>query len=306
MMNTIKSKLTGLKQLLGATFSKAMDVDIATQGAAIAFYTVFSIAPLFILIVSVSGFFMSEAFIEAQINEQLTELVGPDIAGSLNQYLLDVSLSTGGVFTTIIAIFTAVFGATTVISQLKNTLNTIWNVGEVEIHSVWNFLLNRLISFGVILIVSILLIASLLTEVVIGVISGFFIETLPDLNLDLYVALSDVITLLFAVLFFALIFKILPDVNARWKDIFIGAVATTMLFLLGKYLISVYLTASGINSAYRTAGSLVIFIVWVYYNTQTILLGAVFTQVYTERYGGEIQPYTFVKMKNSGYKRRKK
>jgi anthranilate synthase/aminodeoxychorismate synthase-like glutamine amidotransferase len=120
------------------------------------------------------------------------------------------------------------------------------------------------------------------------VITEFFSQTLPSLNFDFYLIVSELTTIAFAVIFFALIFKILPDVIAPWRDILIGALATTVLFMLGKYLIGLYLTTSGISAAYRAAGSLIIFIVWVYYNIQTILLGAIFTQVYTEMYGGKI------------------
>ncbi len=296
-----KKVLTDVKVVLGKTFTKAIDDDIMTQGAAIAFYTVFSIAPLFILVVSVSSLFMSDEFILTQVDEQLRELAGPEIAESLNQYLQEVNYTPTGVFTTVVAIITVIFGATTVIAQLKNTLNTIWNVEVVRINSIWNFVLTRLLSFGVILLISFLLIASLLAEAIIGIISGFFTQTLPDININILKITTELMTVAFAVAFFTLIFKILPDVNAPWTDILVGAMATTVLFLLGKYLIGLYMTASDINAAYRAAGSLVIFIVWVYYNIQTILLGAVFTQVYTEKFGGEIRPYSFVQMRESGY-----
>ncbi|MFO7845141.1 MAG: YihY/virulence factor BrkB family protein [Balneolaceae bacterium] len=286
------------KEILGKTFSKAIDDDIMTQGAAIAFYTVFSVAPLFILVVAVSDLFLSEEYITTQVEAQLTALLGSDISSNLVQYIGQVSFDTSGVFTTIIASATVIFGATTVITQLKNSLNKIWNVESVEIHSVWNFLLNRLLSFGIIILTSLLLIGSLLTEAVIGIISGFFSQTLPTIDLDFYLIITEIATITFAVLFFALIFKILPDVIAPWKHIFIGAIATTMLFMAGKYLIGMYLTSSGISAAYRAAGSLIIFIVWVYYNVQTILLGAVFTQVYTEHSGGKILPYRFVRLRS--------
>jgi membrane protein len=285
------------KKVLSKTFKKAIDDDIMTQGAAIAFYTVFSIAPLFILVVSVSELFLSEEYIRIQVEGQLSDLVGSDISSSLFQYLGDVSFSSSGILTTILASLTLAFGATTVITQLKYTLNLIWNIESVEINSIWNFLLNRLLSFGVIILVTLLLVLSLLTEVVIGVITGFFSNALPILNLDYYLIVTELTTILFAVAFFALIFKILPDVNAPWRDIMIGAFATTVLFMIGVYLIGLYLTTSGISAAYRAAGSLIIFIVWVYYNIQTILLGATFTQVYTEMFGGDIVPYKYVKMK---------
>ncbi|MEX0994073.1 MAG: YihY/virulence factor BrkB family protein [Balneolaceae bacterium] len=270
-----------------------------TQGAAIAFYTIFSVAPLFILIVSLSGLFFSEEMITDQLQFQLQEFLGEDIASNLNQFLTQSSQLHSGTLTSIIASVIVIFGATTVISQLKLTLNKIWNIGEVKIHSAWNFLLNRLLSFGMIILFSLLLLTSLLAEAIIGLVSGLFVEMLPNVPLDFYQYLSQITTVGFAVIFFTLIFKILPDVHARWTDVLVGAFITTLLFLLGKYLIGVYLSASGIQTAYRAAGSLVVFVIWVYYNVQTILLGAVFTQVYTEKFGGGVLPGRFVEFKSA-------
>ncbi|MEX2456612.1 MAG: YihY/virulence factor BrkB family protein [Balneolaceae bacterium] len=291
-----------IKELVIRTFTKAIEDDIITQGAAIAFYTIFSIAPLFILIISLSGIFLSEEIITAQIQEYMAELAGEDIASSLNDFLLEMSYTTSGFWTTIIAALTVAFGATTVIAQLKFTLNRIWNVADVEMNSIWNFLLNRILSIGMIILISLLLLASLLAEAVVGIISGFFVQALPNLNLDIFRIISELSTIGFAICFFTLIFKILPDVNARWVDILVGGLVTTALFILGKYLIGLYFTASGVDAAYRAAGSLVIFVVWVYYNIQTILLGAVFTQVYTDMFGGKILPYKFVIMREFGKK----
>lgn len=286
------------KKLLGNTIAKAIDDDIMTQGAAIAFYTVFSVAPLFILVLSVSDIFLSEEYIRTEVQALMSDFVGPDITSSLFQYFGEVNFKASGVFTTIIASLTLAFGATTVITQLKNTLNIIWNIESVQINSIWNFLLNRLLSFGVIILATVLLVVSLLAEVVIGVISEFFYQSFLNIDIGSYLMVTELTTVAFAVIFFTLIFKILPDVTAPWGDILVGAIATTALFMLGKYLIGLYLTASGISTAYRAAGSLVIFIVWVYYNVQTILLGAVFTQVYTDMFGGEIVPYKYVKLRN--------
>lgn len=286
-----------IKTLVNATFRKAVDDDIMTQGAAIAFYTIFSVAPLFILIVSVSGFFFSEELITGQFKETLDDLVGPDMTETLTEFAAERSREPTSPWTSILATGIIIFGATTVINQLKLTLNKIWNVNEVKIHSAWKFLLNRLLSFGMILIFSLLLLISLLAEAIIGLISGLFLELFPAVPLDFYHLLSQVSTIGFAVIFFTLIFKILPDVHARWKDVIIGAIVTTLLFLLGKYLIGLFFSATGIQATYRAAGTLVVFVIWVYYNIQTILLGAVFTQVYTEQFGGRILPYRFVELK---------
>lgn len=292
----MKRILIDIRNLIHSTFVKAMEDDIITQGAAIAFYTIFSITPLFMLIVSVSGLFLSEELITGQISEQLNEYLGEEIASNLNQYIYSNSLSASNLWTSIFATGIVIFGATTVINQLKLTLNRIWNIRAIKIHTFWRLLLNRLLSFGMIILFSLLLLVSLMAEGVIGITSTFFHELFPTVPFDLYRVLSRVTTAGFAVLFFTLIFKILPDVHARWKDVLVGAVVTTLLFLLGKYLIGLYLSATGLQSAYRAAGALVIFVIWVYYNIQTILFGAVFTQVYTEMFGGRILPYKFVEL----------
>ncbi|MEX0647081.1 MAG: YihY/virulence factor BrkB family protein [Balneolaceae bacterium] len=293
----MKKLLTDIWEVLKLTFNKAIDDDIVTQGAAIAFYTIFSIAPLFVLVVSVGGLFLNEEMISSQIEGYLGDFLDPAMMENLQQFVTSRMQGDTGIVATIIAAGTLIFGATTVISQLKATLNNIWYVGELKIHSVWNFLLSRLVSFGMIILFSGLLLLSLVAEAALAVIAGFFSDLLPEVQLDLYRYVTQFGTIVFAVLFFTLIFKILPDVHARWLDVMVGAVVTTILFIIGKNLIGVYLTATGIEVTYKTAGSLVIFIIWVYYNVQTILLGAVFTQVYTEKFGGSISPYRFVSLR---------
>lgn len=293
----MKQIIHDIRDLISATFSKAVDDDIMTQGAAIAFYTIFSVAPLFILIISLSGLFFSEQMITEQFRETLDELVGEEMALALIEFASDRSMDQASTITSVIATGIIIFGATTVINQLKLTLNKIWNVKDVKINSIWNFLLNRLLSFGMVIIFSLLLLTSLIAEALIGLISALFAEIIPGIELDYYLFLSQITTVGFAVIFFTLIFKILPDVHARWKDVIVGAVVTTLLFLLGKYLITLFFSAAGIQATYRAAGTLVIFVIWVYYNIQTILLGAVFTQVYTEKFGGRILPYKFVELK---------
>lgn len=286
-----------LTLLIGKTFKKAADDEIVTHGAAIAFYTIFSITPIIILIVYFGGIFLSEEIVSGQLTEFLGDYLDEDLIDSLVSYISTQRLNQSGLVTTVIASGVVIFGATTVISQIKNTLNKIWNVEVIGIHSVWQFLLNRLLSFGMIIILSILLLASLFAELLLAIISSYFQDLFPAIQINLYGVIVQVITLLFAVSFFTLIFKILPDVHARWIDVLVGALVTTLLFLIGKFFIGLFFTTTGIEATYRAAGSLVIFIIWVYYNILTILLGAVFTQVYTELFGGGIKPYRFVSLK---------
>lgn len=290
----MKVILIDIWELIKATFNKSGDDEIFTFGAAIAFYTIFSIAPLLILIVSVGGAFLSEDAIMGQIQSFAGDFLDDSMIETINSTIAERSTGGAGLLTTIIAIGAIIFGATTVISQLKVALNKIWNVRDIKMNSIWNFIFNRLLSFGMILLFSILMIISLIAEAVLGILGSFFSDILPQIQLDLFMFSSQVTTIIFAVVSFTMIFKILPDVHARWTDVLVGATVTTVLFLLGKYLIGIYFSAAGIAAAYRAAGSLIIFVIYVYYNVLIVLLGAVFTQVYTEKFGGKILPYKFV------------
>lgn len=290
----MKVILKDIWELLTATFNKSADDEIFTFGAAIAFYTIFSIAPLLVLVISVGGVFISEEAIINQIQYFAGDFLDDEMIESINSTIAKQSEGGTGLITTIVAVFAIIFGATTVISQLKIALNKIWNVSEINMNSIWNFMLNRLISFGMILLFSFLLITSLIAEAVLGFAGRFLFVLLPDFEFNLVIITSQVSTIIFAILSFTLIFKILPDVHARWTDVLVGAAVTTVLFLFGKYMIGVYFSAAGIDVAYRAAGSLIVFVIYVYYNVLIILLGAVFTQVYTEKFGGKIMPYRFV------------
>lgn len=289
--------LKDILQLLVATVYKSGEDDIFTYAAAIAFYTIFSIAPLLILILSFGGFFLDEQTILEQVKAVGGDFLDDDTLLTVNEFISDRINFSGGIITSVVAIGMIIFGATTVISQLKVALNKIWNVEEVTIHSVWNFAFNRALSFLMILIFSALFILSLIAESLLGLVEALISDFFPELILDPYLFTSQIGTIGFAVLSFTLIFKILPDVHASWKDVIVGAVITTLLFLLGKYLIGVYFSATGIDATFRAAGSLIVFVIWVYYNILIILLGAVFTQVYTDKYGSKILPYTFVTLK---------
>lgn len=286
--------LTNIKKIAVATLNKAMEIDIFTQAAAIAFYTIFSIAPLFILIVSVASFFVSEEMITEQIQLQLNEAIGEDISNNLIQFISGQTDKPTSFWASILAGIIMIFGATTVVNQLKYALNRIWNVEEFTISSIGIFFLARVISFATVLLLSLLLLISLLAEGAVAMISSFFDHLLPTIPLDLYRYLTMISSNLIAMISFMLIFKILPDVHARWRDLAVGALVTTLLFILGKYLIGLYLSTAG--DTYRAAGTMIVFVVWVYYNILIILLGAIFTQVYTSMFGGEIKPYSFVEI----------
>ncbi|MCG2590198.1 YihY/virulence factor BrkB family protein [Rhodohalobacter sulfatireducens] len=293
----MKVFLRDIWRLLVTTVNKAIEDEIFTFSAAIAFYTIFSFAPILILLLYLGGIFLSEQTIIDQIQNVAGNFLDESVLNNMNQYLAQLNLGEGSLTTTILAIVAVVFGATTVVGELKIALNRIWNVKEVKMNSVWNFLFNRLLSFGMIIILGTLLILSLVAEAALGTIGTWLVNFLPDFGLDYYQLLIQIGTIIIATVAFTLIFSILPDIQARLKDVAVGGLVTTLLFLIGKFLISYYFTSTGITAAYKAAGSLIIFIIWVYYNILVVLIGAVFTQVYTERYGERILPYRFSSLK---------
>lgn len=289
----MKAYLRDIWRLLVTTVNKAIEDEIFTFSAAIAFYTIFSFAPILILLLYLGGIFLSEQTIINQIQNVAGNFLDESVLNNMNQYLTQLNLGESGLITTILAIVAVIFGATTVVGELKIVLNRIWNVKEVKMNSIWNFLFNRLLSFGMIIILGTLLIVSLIAEAALGTIGVWLVNFLPDFGLDYYQLITQIGTIVIATVAFTLIFSILPDIQARLKDVAVGGLVTTILFLIGKFLISYYFTSAGITAAYKAAGSLIIFIIWVYYNILVVLIGAVFTQVYTERYGEKILPYRF-------------
>ncbi len=290
----MKVILKDIWELIKTTIDKSVEDEIFTFGAAIAFYTIFSIAPLLILVLSISGYFMNQGTILEQIRMVGGDFLDESMITALNDFAQNRIDEGAGFLTTIIATLVIIFGATTVISQLKIALNKIWNVRTVKINSIYNFMFNRGLSFLMILMFSTLFVTSLIAESVLIVISDLLTDLWPAINLDYLMNATQIGTIGFAILSFTLIFRILPDVNARWSDVLVGGIVTTLLFMLGKYLIGFYFSAAGIDATYRAAGSLIVFVIWVYYNSLIILVGAVFTQVYTEKFGGKIMPYRFV------------
>lgn len=289
----MRSILRDIWRLLIKTLNKSIEVEIFTFSAAIAFYTIFSFAPMLILILYLGGIFLSEQVIINQIQGFAGNFLDQSVLDNMNLYLSQLNLGEGGLITTILAIIAIIFGATTVVGELKIALNRIWNVKEVKMSSIWNFLFNRLLSFGMIIILGVLLIISLLAEAALGTIGNWLVDFLPNFGLDYYQLFTQIGTIIIATLSFTLIFSILPDIQAHLKDVAVGGMVTTVLFIIGKSLITFYFSTSGIETAYKAAGSLIVFIIWVYYNILVVLLGAVFTQVYTERYGEKILPYRF-------------
>lgn len=276
--------LIAVKDLIVATFVSWVDDDIPLHGAALAFYTIFSLAPLLIIIIAVSGLFFGEQAATGQISGFLDELVGIGAATFVENILSGASQTFNNIVAATIGIGTILFTSTTVITQLKSSLNTIWNVETKEGQSIKQFMISRFMAFVLVLIFALTVVSSLLFDAVIGLVGPEIESVLPE-RIELIRWINYLVFIAATTLLFSIIFKMLPDIKISWWDAMVGALVTTMLFMAGRYLITIYLGLGNIGSTYGAAGTFVVFLIWIYYNSMTVFLGAEFTHQYTIRFG---------------------
>jgi membrane protein len=258
-------------------------------GAALAFYTIFSLAPLLLVALAVAGLLWDRGQIQGQLIAQIQGLVGPQGAQAVQMMLANAGRHGSGVLATVIGVVTILFGATGVFVQLQTALNRVWNVEAKPGLGIWSFVKTRLISFGMVLGVGFLLLVSLIVSTAVSAIGKWAAGLLPGSE-TLMQALTFAVSFALITFLFALMYKYLPDVEIGWRDVWIGAVVTALLFTLGKFLIGLYLGKSSVASTYGAAGSLVVLLLWIYYSSQILFLGAEFTQVYATHYGSQIKP----------------
>ena len=276
--------------LLKETYSEWIDDKAPRLGAALAYYTVFSLAPLLIILVAVVGAIWGNqsGLVQARILREVEGMVGTGGADLVKEMLTSSSHPDAGLLPTLLGVAGLLFGATTVFAQLQDALNTIWEV-ESTVGGVKGVVVTRLMSFALILLVGFLLLALLVISALLSALDSFVAGITPGMQflfrlLDLLVSFG-IITLLFA-----MIYRYLPDVEIGWRDVWTGAAVTAILFTLGKYALGAYMAHSSTGSAYGAAGSLAALFVWIYYSAQLVFFGAEFTQVYARRYGSRIQP----------------
>ena len=268
-------------QRYGLTLKKALtgwsDDKVTTMSASIAYYTVFSIAPLLLIAIAAAGFFWGPEAIRGEIFGSVRGLMGDDGARAIQSFVESASLSHSGVFATVIGVVTLLVGATSLFAQLQDSLNTIWKVKSKPHSGVWPLIRQRLLSLSLILVIAFLLLVSLLMSAVISAASKFAGGFLPG-NKILWYLIDVVLSLGVTTVLFAAIYKILPDVKLAWKDVWTGAMITAILFTLGKIAIGLYLGKSSVSSSYGAAGSLVVVLLWTYYSAIILLFGAEYTK----------------------------
>lgn len=260
--------------------------DTFEMGAALAYYTVFSIAPLVLIAISVAGMVFGEQAAQGRITEEIRGAAGDTIAQAIEKTLQSTRDAGGSTAASIIGIAILLFGASGVFVQLQNSLNTIWEVPAKETGGVWGFIRTRLLSFAMVLGIGFLMLVSLVISTALTAMSNY----LAPGQTAVFQVINQLISFVVITALLAAIFKFLPDTRVSWRDVWIGAAVTAILFIVGKYLLGLYLAKGSVASAYGAAGSLVIILVWVYYASQILLFGAQFTQVYATTGRPESQP----------------
>ncbi len=294
-------KPKALLDLLKQTVSEFGEDKAPQLAAALSYYTIFSIAPLLVIVIAIAGLAFGQDAAQNKIVDQITGVVGSDAANLIQTMIQNVNKPGAGTIATIIGGVTLLAGAAGVYGQLKNSLNTIWNIepkpGPGGIKGVISGLLSQVLSFGMVLGTGFLLLVSLVLSAALAALGSWLGERLP-IPSGVWELINAAVSFGVITLLFAAIYKFLPDVTIKWRDVLLGAAVTSLLFALGKFLIGLYLGKTVSASAYGAAGALVVLLLWIYYSAQILFFGAEFTQVYARTHGsllpqpGAAQPAT--------------
>lgn len=287
-MTVTKSLRDGL-ELLQQTAAEWTDQDLSRLGAALAFYTLFAIAPLFVIVLAIAGLWFGEEAARRELFDQVSGLVGSEGGEAVQALVSSAREPKTGAWAAFFAVATLLVGATGVFVQLQDALNAIWGVRRRPGRGLRNFVKDRLLSFALIVGNGFLLLVSLVLSAGLAALDKFIIGLLPAQEL-IWQGVNFAISFGVITLLFAMIFKVLPDVKIAWRNVWMGAMLTALLFNLGKLIFGLYLGLSSVASAYGAAGSLVIVLLWVYFSAQILFFGAKFTQLYSRRRGSPLEP----------------
>ncbi|KAA5532395.1 YihY/virulence factor BrkB family protein [Taibaiella lutea] len=287
---SIKTFFKDAWEILKDTFTGFSNDKITMQSGALAYYTVFSMGPLFVVIISLCSLFLGREAIEGKVYAILEDFVGKDTAVQLQQIIANAYISNKSVMAATIGIIMLVVGATTVFGVIQDSINSIWGLKAKPKNGLWKIIQNRFLSFSMIVGMGFILLVSLVVTGVIEMLNNRLLNVFPGVAVVVFYILNLIVTLGVSTLIFAMIFKVLPDANVKWKDVFLGALITAILFLVGKFAISFYVSQSKVGSTFGAAGSLVVLLIWVYYSSIILYIGAEFTKCYAVKYGSKIYP----------------
>lgn len=286
----MNKKLTSVWHILRDTFSDFGNDKVLKYSASLAYYTVFSLAPMLVVIIGLCSIFYGKDAIEGRIFGDLESIVGIDAAKQIEDVLSHTTLHNDNFFVTIIGFVTLLVGATGIFGEIQDSINAIWGLKANPKRGFIKILLNRLISFSMIIVLGFVLLVSLVLN---ALLSGLFhrLENTFSTNMvQVSLVLDYMLMLVVITALFACIFKVLPDARIKWRDVLMGSVVTALLFMLGKFAIGFFMQKNNTISAYGAAGSVIVLLLWVYYSAIILYFGAEFTKVYVKYKGRHIQP----------------
>ncbi len=285
----MKNRLKKAGAFIKTIFQEWSEDQAARLAAALAYYTVFSIPPLLIIVLAIVGQFFDKNAARQQLMAQIAGLIGQQGAAFIQGLLVSASKPADTLVASVLSVITLLLGATGVFGELQSDLNMIWNVAPKPGRGLLGTIKDRFLSFTMILGIGFLLLVSLLVSTVLSALSNVLAANVAQAS-GIMELVNSLVSFGIITLLFALIFKVIPDVQIAWRDVWLGALVTAFLFVLGKFAIGLYLGRSSVASTYGAAGSLVIILIWIYYSAQILFLGAEFTQVYANRYGSQVRP----------------
>ena len=263
------------------------------MSAALAYYTIFSIAPMLILVISLSAVFYGRNAIEGSVYGEIRSFVGDEAALQIQELIKNATIAKGNAFASGASIVALIFGATGVFGEIQDSINFIWGLKAKPQRGFWKIIINRLLSFSIIVSLSFILLVSLMVNTVLDLISDRLTSLFPGVEVYTAYTINFLLTFLIITFLFGVIFKVLPDAKIKWKDVLTGALTTALLFMLGKFAITFYLGTRNIGNTYGAAGSIVIILLWVYYSAIILYFGAAFTKHYAQFRGRRIYPNNY-------------
>jgi membrane protein len=286
----MRKRLKGIFSYIGKVLREFSADNILKYSASLAYYTVFSIAPLLVIISSLSGIFLGKEAVNGEIYNQLKGLIGGDAAVQIQDIIKNIHLTGNNFFASVLSVIVLLIGATSVFGEVQDSLNKIWGLRIKTRKIWWKLILTRLLSFSLIVSIGFIMMVSLILNAMVSAFGKFLSKYIHHSSVYFMATAEAVLSFFVAMFLFSLVFKLLPDAKIRWKDVLFGGFLTALFFTLGKQAIGFYLGKSNLSSLYGAAGSIVIIMAWVYYSAIILYLGAECTKVYANLYGRKIQP----------------
>ncbi len=286
----MRKKAIGILRFNKQVFTEYIADNVLKYSASLAYYTTLSLAPMLIIIIYVSGILFGKEAMSGQIYDEMKGLVGSDAALQIQITIQNIHLSKETPIATTISLIVLLIGATGIFAEIQDSLNKIWGLKLTNKSTWFKMIIDRLISFSLIISLGFVLVVSLLLSAAVMAVSQRINHFIGGNGEIMLFVLENGLSMLLTTAMFATIFKVLPDAKIRWKDVIIGAFITSVLFMIGKIVIGFYLGKSNLATVFGAAGSVIIIMIWVYYSSATLYLGAVFTKVYATNFGGRIFP----------------